>query len=286
MTVKKITQNDSAFPGKLKHIPQPPKELYVLGDIEPLADKPVVSIVGSRAVTPYGKQVTNRLASELASQGIAIVSGLALGVDALAHTAALEAGGYTVAVLPSSLEAIYPATNRQLAKRILENGGALISEYRETDLQAFKANFIERNRLVSGLCDGLLITEAAERSGTLHTANFALDQGKTVMAVPGNITSANSVGTNSLIKTGATPVTSVKDVLHALNIHHQTTLLETVAANADEAAILDLLKQGITDVAELQTGSKLDPAAFNQTLTMLEISGKIKPLGAGHWSIR
>lgn len=282
--VNKHKPNDSSFPAQLKQIPSSPSQLYSLGDIAPLQTIKVVSIVGSRAVTPYGKQVTIRLAGELASRGIAIVSGLALGVDALAHQAALEAGGYTAAVLPSSVEHVYPASNRQLAQRILDQGGALISEY-TGDTIAFKGNFIERNRLVSGLSDVLLITEASYRSGTLHTASFALDQGKTVMAVPGNITSPSSQGTNALIKSGALPVTDVGDILQALNLDDTTLERDVTAASPEEARILVLLQQGITDVSELQTGSKLPPAVFNQTLTMLEITGKIRSLGGGHWAI-
>lgn len=286
MKIRKITANDSDFPEALKHIPQPPRVLYVLGDVAPLTQKHVVSMIGSRAVSPYGKQVTTQLATELAKRDIAIVSGLALGVDALAHEAALATGGYTAAVLPCSLEAIYPTTNRYIAERLLRQGGALISEYSGVEQRAFKANCIERNRLVSGLCDGLLITEATERSGTMHTVNFALEQGKTVLAVPGNITSAGSKGTNNLIKTGAVPVTDVSDILHALKLEVQMDLLDVIAANKEEAAILDQLKRGTTDGNELQTSSRLTPELFNQTLTMLEISGKIHPLGNGHWSIK
>lgn len=284
MKVNNHNLDEANFPAKLKAIPGAPKRLYSLGDIGPLTERKVVSIVGSRAVTPYGRQITLKLTSELASRGIAIVSGLALGVDALAHQAALEAGGYTAAVLPSSVEHVYPATHRQLAKRILQQGGALISEY-IGDVIAFKTNFIERNRLVSGLADVLLITEAGYRSGTLHTANFALEQGKTVMAVPGNITSPNSQGTNALIKTGAVPVTDVTDILHALGLKDTSHSEQVTAASEEEAAILTLLQQGITDVSELQTGSKLPPQLFNQTLTMLEITGKIRALGGGHWTL-
>lgn len=265
----------------------PPTALYYAGNIKPLESNKVVSIVGSRAVTPYGKQVTTRLAMELAGKGIAIVSGLALGVDALAHQAALEAGGYTVAVLPSPVDAIYPATNRQLAKRILDSGGALLSEYGEDDRsETFKMRFIERNRLVSGLADVLLITEASEKSGTMHTANFALEQGKTVMAVPGNITSPTSAGTNNLIKSGAIPVTDISDVLTALGLDGKHTQMEILAANPEEEIILHLLGQGVTDSSLLLARSELASALFNQTLTMLEITGKIKPLGSGHWSLK
>ena len=143
MKVNKLSFDQTITPKKTGNIPMPPRQLFYLGDLSPLDNKPVVSIVGSRAVTPYGRQVTTKLASELAGKGIAIVSGLALGVDALAHQAALEAGGYTVAVLPSPVDSVYPATNRQLARRILEQGGALLSEYGEDDrTEAFKMRLL------------------------------------------------------------------------------------------------------------------------------------------------
>lgn len=284
MNIKKLKLDSPDFPKKLRDIHNPPKTLYVLGDLTPLKDKTAVSIVGSRAVTPYGRQVTSQLSAELAKQGIAIVSGMALGVDGLAHQAALDAGGYTVAVLACGLDRFYPSTHYNLAKQILSSGGAIISEYPE-GTEPFKNNFIERNRLVSGLCDGLLITEASERSGTLHTANFALEQGKTVMVVPGNITSPASRGTNNLIKTGASPIMGVQDIFNALNLGQQTAMSMAVAANAEEASILSQMQNGLTDINELQAGSMLSPQLFNQTLTMLEISGKIRPLGGGQWSL-
>lgn len=284
MKINKVSQNNSAYPLKLLNIASVPKQLYVLGDLEPLKHTRVVSIVGSRAVTPYGRQITTMLAGDIAQRGIAVVSGLALGVDALAHRAALDAGGYTVAVLANGLDTIQPPANRELALRILKSGGAIISEYPE-ETAAMKQNFIARNRIVSGLCDGLLITEASEKSGSLHTANFALEQGKTVMAVPGNITSSTSRGTNNLIKTGAVPVTDVADILFALKLETTTNNVAVLPANAEEAAILDHMKQGMTDINQLQQSSQLTPETFNQTITMLEITGKVRPLGAGHWGL-
>ncbi|MEO8862704.1 MAG: DNA-processing protein DprA [Candidatus Saccharimonadales bacterium] len=282
--IQKISYQNLEFPESLKLIPSPPKQLYVCGNLAPLLTMPTVSVVGSRSVTTYGKQVTDRLVSELVARGIAIISGLALGVDGRAHEAALNAGGYTVAVMPCGLDRFYPRSHTHIAKRILDSGGAIISEY-PTGTEPYKTNFIARNRLVSGLSDALLIIEASERSGTLHTANFALDQGKTVLAVPGNITSQNSMGTNNLIKSGATPVTSTQDILHALGINEQIRFNLPVASNAEEAIILKLLGSGTTDSSQLLLNSKLTPEIFNQSLTMLEISGKVRPLGAGHWSI-
>jgi DNA processing protein len=287
MNVNKVTTDHSSFPSRLRTIPQPPKQLYYRGDIGGLDDRKLVSIVGSRAVTPYGRQITTKFASELAKHNIVVVSGLALGVDALAHQAALDAGGRTIAVLPSPVDKVYPASNRQLAEQIILKGGALLSEYGEDDRsEAFKARFIERNRLVSGLADVLLITEASEKSGTMHTVNFALEQGRTVMAVPGNITSPTSSGTNNLIKAGALPVTDISDILSAIGLDGKTEQLQILAANQDEQVLLDLLMNGVTDATELLEQSGLALVVFNQTLTMLEITGKIRPLGAGHWSIK
>jgi DNA processing protein len=286
MKIKKLTLASAGFPHLLKNIPDPPKEIYVLGDLQPLFDRPRLAVVGSRKVTAYGKTVTNQLIRVVAGKGVAIVSGLALGVDALAHAAALEAGGYTVAVLANGLDKIHPATNHGLAKKILASGGALVSEYPE-GTPPLRPHFIARNRLVSGLSDGVLITEAAAKSGTMHTVNFALEQGKAVMAVPGNILSPLSEGTNNLIKTGATPVTSSQDILFALGLKEaELSQQEIFGASEEETIILQLLQKGISEASELLALSQLEAALFNQTLSLLEISGKIYPLGAGHWGLR
>lgn len=285
MKVNNISLESNGFPGVLANIPDPPKQLYILGDLEPLLAMPRIAVVGSRKVTPYGRQITSSLVQEVAAQGVVIVSGLALGVDSIAHRSALDAGGYTIAVLPSHVTEIYPKSHTQLARRILERGGVLISEYPE-GMPPIQVNFIARNRLVSGLSDGVLITEAASKSGTLHTANFALEQGKTVMAVPGNITSPTSTGTNNLIKTGAFPVTASSDILLALGITEKNKNIELFASSQEESAILTALKQGVTDASELLATSGLEAVLFNQTLTMLEITGKIVPLGAGHWGLK
>lgn len=280
-----LTHNQ--LPQRLQELASAPKQLYCAGsDLAELLKRPVVAIVGSRSVTPYGHQVTTRLARGLAEQGVVIVSGLALGVDALAHQAALEADGLCIAVLPSPVDYIVPRSHYQLAQRVLARGGVLVSEY-PTGQPAHKSNFVARNRIVAGLADALLITEAALKSGSLHTARFALEQGKDVLAVPGNITSPISEGANNLIRAGAVPITSVEDVLSVLQLRFKTITPLKVAkgANAYEQAVIDLLKTGLSDGAELQRSSRLDIAAFNQTLTMLELSGKIRPLGANTWAL-
>ncbi len=245
-----------------------------------------LAVVGTRQVSPYGKQITTRLVEAVASKGVVIISGLALGVDALAHQAALAVNGRTIAVLPCGLDRFYPSTNGALANKILARGGAIISEY-PINTDARRENFIARNRLVSGLSEGVLITEAALKSGTIHTAGFALEQGRTVMVAPGNITSPTSAGTNQLIKTGALTITEAADIFMALGMDNtkdqkQQTL---IADTKEELMILKLLAAGMSDGGELHKKSGLDAMTFNQTLTMLEIAGKIHPLGAGHWSL-
>jgi DNA processing protein len=283
--VNTLTLTSSDYPEILREIGQPPKQLYILGSITELLVMPRLAVIGSRKVSIYGRQVTQQLVRDAAARGIVIVSGLALGVDGIAHQAAIEAGGKTIAVLPTGLDKIYPASHHQLAKKILETGGALITEY-PTGTEPFKTNFIARNRIVSGISDGVLITEAAEKSGTLHTANFALEQGKTVMAVPGNINSPLSAGTNNLIKAGAIPITNTQDIFHALDLNVGAQLtMDVVGATKEESILLELLASGFTESAELLTKSGLDPSVFNQTMTMLEINGKARPLGAGHWTI-
>lgn len=289
MKIKKILSDSDDYPKKLLALADAPKELYVLGTgVDELQARPAVAIVGSRKVTAYGQQVTAKLAGELARAGVIIVSGLAIGVDAIAHRAALEAGGITIAVLPSGLGHIYPASHFQLAQQIIEKGGALVSEYPENTKIAYKGNFVARNRIVSGLSNAVLITEAAEKSGTLHTADFALQQGIDVLAVPGNITSPTSGGTNNLIRAGATMVASVEDVFEALGIQsaEKQQAAKPVGSTPEEQVLLDLLFDGTQAGDMLLESSKLDVRHFNQALTMLEIRGVIRPLGNNRWGLR
>ncbi len=283
--VNLLTLSSSEYPEILRQIPDAPKQLYVMGNLQELLTRPRLSVVGSRRVSVYGRQVTGQLVREAARQGIVIISGLAFGVDAIAHQAALEAGGNTVAVLPCGLDRIYPTSHTALARAILAGGGALVSEYPPKS-EPFKTNFIARNRIVSGLSDGVLITEAAAKSGTIHTANFALEQGRTVMSVPGNINSPLSEGTNNLIKSGATPVTELNDILDALGLEQDAQRTLPLSNNPEEAILIELMTNGITNGAELLTLSRLPAQSFNATLTMLEISGRIRPIGAGHWALR
>lgn len=282
-TIKKT----AAELGNLQYIPQPPAHLYIqTSDWAGLMRSPRVAVIGSRRATSYGRIVTEQLVRKLAQSGVIIVSGLALGIDSIAHQACLAAGGQTIAVLPSGLSTIYPGSHQRLAGQILEQGGALVSEY-EADFRAQKWTFIERNRLVSGIADALLVTEAAEKSGTLHTASFALDQGRPVLAVPGNITSPTAKGTNRLIQSGAMPVLDEKDIFEALGIQSQAPGNSTPSStHPDEQLLIELLVAGNTEGSVLLHASKLSIAAYNQALTMLEINGIIQPLGNNQWRLR
>lgn len=284
MIVNTLTLEDSDFPETLKQLPQPPRQLYWAG--EPPSNwvtKPRLAVVGSRKMSPYGQQVTQQLVAQLAQAGAVIISGLAFGIDSVAHNSTLAVSGQTVAVLPGPIDEIYPAAHRQLATDIVAKKGTLVSEY-QSGTPIYKQSFIARNRIIGALADAVLITEAAINSGSLHTARFALEQGKTVLAVPGNITNSNSQGVNNLIKSGAIPVTHVSDILFVLGISPmEQTALGNYELSEAEQKIVDLIRSGISDQDELARRSGLMVAMTNSTLTMLELNGIIKPVGGGQW---
>ncbi|HEY8886605.1 MAG TPA: DNA-processing protein DprA [Candidatus Microsaccharimonas sp.] len=287
MKINTISPDEHNFFQIISTIALSPKTLYVVGTLptERFPTTTVVAIVGTRKPTPYGKEVTFNLAYKLAQKGVIIVSGLALGIDAIAHRAALEAGGTTIAVLANGLDSVYPQAHRKLAQDIIESGGALISEY-PPGTPARDFQFLARNRIVSGLSDAVVVTEAAARSGTLATVAHALEQNREVFAVPGNITSPMSAGPNRLIGQGAHPVTSADDILQIIAPHlleTQTTL--NLGSNPEEILLIDLIKSGVRDGDELQQASQLEPSVFSQTLTMLEIQGLIRGLGGNKWTI-
>ncbi len=288
MNVINISNKDKDYPLRLTQLHDKPRQIYQRGaDIKKLLEAPTVGIVGSRKVSGYGRNVTQNLASALARKNIVIVSGLALGVDSIAHQAAINSSGKTIAVLPCGIETIYPASHFQLADKIIKTGGALVSEYAGKEMP-MRHSFIERNRIIAALCDVLLITEAAEKSGSLHTARFALELGKTVAAVPGDIYSPTSAGCNNLIKAGAQPVTSEQDVIDCLGLDAKQLSLteEYYPENTAEEAILSLMKEGLSDGTELVGRSGLDTSEFQKTLTMLEIKDIIAPLGNNHWRVK
>jgi DNA processing protein len=233
---------DPAYPRLLKEIPAPPPLIYVRGRLEP-GDELALAVVGTRRVTAYGRTVTERLAGELAAQGVTVVSGLARGVDTCAHTAALAAGGRTIAVQGCGPDLVYPPENARLAARIVEQG-AVVTEF-PPGAQPEAGNFPARNRIISGLTLATLVTEAPKASGALITARFAAEQGRDVFAVPGAITSPGSAGTNRLIQDGAKLIMEVEDALAELNLSQapqQMELREALPADATEAALVSLLR--------------------------------------------
>ena len=285
MKINKISPDENDFTKILTSVNPKPQALYYIGTL-PDKRQSTITIVGTRKPTKYGQEVTHKLAYELAKRGVVIVSGLALGIDGIAHRAALEAGGTTLAVLANGLSQITPRTHRQLGIDILAAGGAILSEY-EPEVAPAKFRFLERNRLVSGLSDGVLITEAAARSGTLSTAARALEQGKDVFVVPGNITSPLSAGCNHLIRSGAIPVTGVDDILEVIMPHEiENQIKLSLGDNEAQAALIELLQSGIRDGEELQQHSGLAASVFNTELTMLEINGIIRALGSNQWTLR
>lgn len=280
-----LTLDQKDLPHLLQNIPQPPSQLFVeSNNFSDLLARPRVAIVGSRKVTPYARMVTEQLATALARARVVVISGLALGVDSIAHQATLDARGTTVAVLPGPLGKIYPTSHTRLARQIVEQSGALISEYAAGS--PHKHQFIERNRIVSALSDAVVITVAAEDSGSLHTAEHARKQGRPVYAVPGPITNPAYAGTNQLIADGlATLITSPEALVKQLGLEsgRQQTLI--LGGTPEEERIIGLLQQGITAGDELLTKSKLPVNMFDQAITMLEISGHIRNVGNGHWRL-
>lgn len=213
MIIEEISIKSKQYPEKLRNIYDPPQRLYILGNKE-ILNKKGIAIIGSRNCTEYGKSIALKFSSELIEKGYNIISGLALGIDTYAHMGCIDKihTSKTIAVLGSGLDKIYPSKNIELAKKIIKSGGCIVSEYKIGTSPA-KLNFPQRNRIISGLADGILIVEASKKSGALITADFALEQGKEVFAVPGNINNTNSYGTNELIKQGAKLVTNVNDIL-------------------------------------------------------------------------
>ena len=289
MEINRIRPDEHNFTQRLASIANPPKSLCFMGTL-PDSGAPVVAIVGSRKPSAYGREVTEQLASDLAKAGCIIVSGLALGIDGIAQRAALEAGGTVIGVIPNELPDISPQTNYKLAMNIIKNGGAILSEWKKGDGKIVNRwSFLERNRLVSGLADAVIITEAAERSGTLNTAAHALSQGRDVFAVPGNITSPLSAGCNALLKQGAYPATEAKDILHIIapeQVKKPDQNQLPLGSSPEETIIINLIASGVRSGDQLQQQSGLPASNFSTALTMLEINGVIKPLGANNWTLK
>jgi|TARA_Y100000310_G_scaffold266048_1_gene277351 DNA processing protein len=278
-----VTTEDEEYPSLLKEIYSPPFILFYRGTL-PTDDEFLLAVVGSRKFTNYGKQITYSVVYELAQNKLVIVSGLALGIDGIAHEATLDANAKTVAILGCGIEKsnIYPVHNRMLGEKIIDCGGSIISEH-PIGTPPYKASFPRRNRVISGLSLGTLVVEAAEKSGALITARHALEQNREVFAVPGPITSESSKGTNNLIKMGAKPVTEASDILDTLNLKQAvefSATKEITADTAEEAKLLDHLKQEPIHVDDLGRLTNLPASTINATLTLMEMKGKVRHLGA------
>jgi DNA processing protein len=278
--VRALSPDDPLYPPRLREIYDYPPLLYVRGSLVP-GDEFAVGVVGTRRPSVYGKQVAEELTMELARNGITIVSGLAAGVDSVAHRAALQAGGRTIAVAGCGLDIVYPSSHVALAKQIMAQG-ALVSEF-PLGTKPRAEHFPQRNRIISGMSLGVVVVEAGDRSGALLTANRALEHNREVFAVPGSIYSPNSRGTNRLIQDGAKLVASCADILQELNLNlvtRQLELKEPVAATDTEAQLLGHLSKEAIHVDDLCRSSGLPVATVTGTLAMLELKGLVRPLGS------
>lgn len=362
--INQMSPLEHSFTEVLDTIALTPKLLYFRGEMPKNVSKngksvrpKTVAIVGSRHNTKYGEEVAYRLAYELAKRGVVVVSGLAYGIDTIAHRGCLDAGGVTVAVLGTPIDRIYPRAHEPVARQIIKQGGVIISEYapstsdninipgpeagstanytstplapgeagfdgvnwigfkpnradtssdciQEKSLAATlnthlfvrrrvdqKQSFLYRNRLISGLSDIVVVVEAAERSGTLNTATHALEQGKTVFAVPGNITSPYSRGCNRLIREGAVPYTSPDDVLWSLfpedyvRTKHRLKQKRLIGDNDVESLILQSIADGVNSGDDIMKSAKLPPEVFGSAITLLEIKGRVSSLGMNNWTL-
>jgi len=276
-----LTRDDENYPELLKQIYDPPFCLFVRGNLDMI--KFPIAVVGTRKFTNYGQQITEEIVSQLAQQGITIISGLALGIDSIAHNATIEAGGKTIAVLGTGINKkhIYPAAHYQLSEKIIASGGALISEYPPGALPS-KYSFPRRNRIIAGLSVGTLVIEAPEESGSLITAQYALDNNREVFAIPQNITSINSTGVNNLLKNGAHLITQAEDILEVLNLEKIKEFIdnqEIIPDSPTEAKILEILTKEPIHIDVITKKTQLDSSTVNATLALMEMKGKVRNLG-------
>lgn len=281
--VELVLRDDERYPSLLKETSRPPFGIYVKGALPENTDAQI-AIVGTRRATLEGKNIARRFARELASCGFAIVSGLAFGIDAAAHEGCLDARRKTIAVLAGGLHAIYPRTNDRLARRIIENGGAIISEYPLAE-PPHSWRFLERNRIISGLSRGVLVVEAPQGSGSLTTAREALQANRDVFVVPGSITHTNFEGSHALIRQGAELVTCPQEILEAYNVTREDEILEKEKnASVEERLILKALREikAPAPVDKLIEMTRLEPRIVNQTIGFLLIKNFVKETGQGY----
>jgi len=270
--VRFLARSDPAFPPLLRAIHDPPPGLFVRGEAEvELLSRPAVAVVGARACSAYGRQIARSLGRDLAAAGLVIVSGLARGVDAEAHRGALEAAGVTIAVLGCGIDRDYPAAHRELARQVAATG-LVVSEY-APGVEPAPWRFPARNRIVAGLCAATVVVEARERSGALITADFALEEGREVLAVPGEITSALSAGANALLRLGATPLTCAQDVLEGYGLVAAAAAAPELGETARK--VLNRVREGALGADELARVTGLSAGDLAVVLTELELVGAV-----------
>jgi DNA processing protein len=288
-----LTLTENLYPSRLKEISKPPKHLWGEGDVTSLSSDLCLAIVGARECTPYGRKVAFDLARDLVREGVVIVSGLAYGIDTAAHQGALEGGGKTIAVLGCGIDIPYPSGNLDLKRKISQNG-AVVTEF-SPGTPASTWSFPQRNRIISGLSRGIIVIEAGEESGSLITADFALEQGRDVFAVPGNVTSPLSAGTNRLIQNGAKLVLGIKDILEEFKLPGRQMKIRSFqeemktqsvqeTGGEEESKILLLLSQEPKHVEDLIQSSGFSIEKISTLLIALEIDGKISSLPGGRYT--
>lgn len=283
----KITIENEKYPDKLRKIKNPPKQLYLKGNVE-LLNKNIISIIGSRNCTENGKKLAKKFASELSNQGFVIASGMAKGIDSQAHIGTLEAKGKTIAVLGNGLNCIFPKENKELYDEILKNDGLIISEY-SPDTEPSSELFLERNRIVSGISIGILVVEAAFRSGTSVTAKFAKEQGKKIFGLPHEIGDRHGIGTNKLIRQGATLVTSTIEIIEEFEFLKYKEIEKQAKEdnkkklrNKEHQKIYELIERGVANINEICKKSGKSIKEINNILLILEIEGYIIKSAGGY----
>ncbi len=283
--VRALTSDDADYPKRLKEVYDFPPVLYIKGSLVP-EDQWCVSVVGTRHATAYGRQVTEEITTDLVQNKITIASGLARGIDTVAHRSAVAAGGRTLAVFACGLDVIYPAENAELARQI-SSKGALVSEY-PLGTKPRPDYFPRRNRIMSGLSLGVLVIEAGETSGAMITAHLALEQNREVFAIPGSILSPASIGTNKLIQEGAKLVRDYRDVLQELNltaVAHQMEMKDIVSKSETESVLLKKLGREPVHIDEICRTSGLPISTVSSTLAMMELKGLVKQVGAMNYAL-
>ena len=274
MTPRSVRRGERGYPRLLAEIPDPPARLWIRGDAPlEVLDRPAVAIVGARACSGYGRTVARSLATECAGAGALVVSGMARGIDGEAHRGALAGGGTTVAVLGCGIDRDYPAAHAELARSIVAADGLVVSEY-EPGVEPAPWRFPARNRVIAGLARATVVVEARERSGALITADFALEDGREVLAVPGEITSSLSSGTNALLRLGATPATCAGDVLEALGIERRDAA-PRLPTDPVAQKVLSALASGAGTADELSRSTGIGAPELATALALLELAGVV-----------